>query len=110
MPNLGLVPLPRPSGPRGLLADLRAFFASREKPQLIAGALAVLLPALIFAGFVYDSKIPPPEPVIIYAEGWRADRTDAEIVAQQKIDQARREAALKERQRQFKELEQRLPF
>ena len=37
-----------------------------------------------------------------------ANRTDAEIIAQQKIDQAAKEAAQKERQRQFQKLEKQL--
>jgi len=104
------VAFPRPAGPRALLADLRGFFGSRSKPQLVAGSLAVVLPALIIWGFVIDSEPAPPPPRIIYAENWRADRTDEEIVALQKVDQAKREALQRERQRQLKELQKRMPF
>lgn len=101
--------LPRPVGPRAFLADLRAFFGSRSKPQWIAAALAIILPAIIVWAFLVDSTVnTAPPPRIIYAENWRADRTDAEIVAQQRRDQARREAIAAERQRQFKALENRL--
>ena len=101
--------LPRPVGPRALIADLRAFFRGRSKPQLVAGALAILLPAIIVWGFIVDSDTnTAPPPRITYIESWRADRTDAEIIEGQRQDQIRREAIAKERQRQFKALENRL--
>ena len=49
-----------------------------------------------------------PPPQIVYAESWNANRTDAEIVAQQKKDQEARRAAQLQKQRQFQELEKRL--
>ena len=81
--------------------------SSRE--QFIGAALAILVTAIILIEFFVDSKIntaPPPQ--IVYAESWKADRTDAEIVARQKVDQAKREAAAKEKQRQFQKLEKQL--
>lgn len=71
--------------------------------------LAILATTIIVIEFFIDSKInTAPPPTIIYAESWKADRPDAEIVAQQKIDQAKREAAAKEKQRQFQKLEKQL--
>ena len=69
----------------------------------------MLVTMIILIEFMVDSKIntaPPPQ--VIYAESWPANRTDAEIVAEQKKDQAKRDAAAKEKQRQFKELEKQL--
>ena len=100
---------PRPVGPRAALADLRAFLRQRSREQVIGAALAVLVTAIIVIEFLVDSKIntaPPPQ--IVYADSWPANRTDAEIVAQQKIDQAKREAAQREKQRQFQKLEKQL--
>lgn len=97
---------PRPVGPRAALADLAAFLRQRSREQVIAAALAVLVTMIIVIEFLVDSKIntaPPPQ--IIYVEQWNANRTDAEIVAQQKIDQKKRDAAQKERQRQYQKLE-----
>ena len=100
---------PRPVGPRAAFADLRAFMRQRGREKLIAGLLAVLVTAIIVIEFLVDSKInTAPPATIIYADSWKADRTDTEIVAQQKIDQAKREAAAKEKQRQFQKLEQQL--
>ena len=81
----------------------------RSREQLIGATLAVLVPMISLIEFMGDSKIntaPPPQ--VVYAESWPANRTDAEIVAEQKKDQAKRDAAAKEKQRQFKELEKQL--
>lgn len=103
------MPLPRPASPRALWSDARSFFRQRSRHQLIAAVAAIAMPIVIIVGFYYDGKtnILPGEQ-LIYAESWPADRTDAEIIAQQKIDQKRREAAQAERQRQFQKLERRL--
>jgi hypothetical protein len=89
-----------------LWADLRTFARERSRVQWIAAALAILMPLLIIAAFVKDGKtnIMPGEQ-IIYAESWRADRSDEEIRAAQKVYQARQEAIAAERQRQFQILE-----
>lgn len=100
---------PKPVGPRAALADLRAFMRQRSREQFIGAALAVLVTMIIIIEFLVDSKIntaPPPQ--VVYAESWKADRTDAEIIAQQKVDQAKRDAAAKEKQRQFQKLEKEL--
>ncbi len=79
------------------------------REQAIAAALAVLVTAIIVIEFLVDSKInTAPPPRVVYAESWSLNRTDAEIMAEQKEDQAKREAAQKEKQRQFQELEKRL--
>ena len=76
---------------------------------MIGATLAVLATTIIVIEFLVDSKINTAQPpTIVYAESWKADRTDTEIVAEQKIDQAKREAAAKEKQRQFQKLEKQL--
>ncbi|QNP44100.1 hypothetical protein H9L15_06045 [Sphingomonas daechungensis] len=100
---------PKPVGPRAAFADLRAFMRQRSREQFIGAALAVLVTAVIVFEFLIDSRIntAPPQQ-IVYAQSWSADRTDAEIVAQQKVDQAKKDAAAKEKQRQFQKLEKQL--
>jgi hypothetical protein len=49
-----------------------------------------------------------PGPQLIYVESWPANRTDEQIKAEQKIDQAARDKAKAERQRQFKKLDDQL--
>ncbi|HEX8402403.1 MAG TPA: hypothetical protein VF628_11940 [Allosphingosinicella sp.] len=100
--------LPRPAGPRTLLADLRAFTRERPRHQWFGLIAAIAMPVIIIYGFYRDSQtnIAPGEQ-LIYAESWTGNRTDAEILAAQKERQARLEATQAERQRQFKKLEQR---
>ena len=100
---------PKPVGPRAAFSDLFAFMRQRSREQVIGATLAVLVTVIIVIEFLVDSKIntaPPPQ--VVYAESWSSNRTDAEIVAEQKKDQAQRDAAAKEKQRQFKELEKQL--
>ena len=81
----------------------------RSREQVIAASLALLVTGIIIIEFIIDAKIntaPPPQ--IIYADLYSSNRTDAEIVADQKKDQAAKEAAQKERQRQFQKLENQL--
>ncbi|MDB5691959.1 MAG: hypothetical protein JWO81_1022 [Alphaproteobacteria bacterium] len=97
---------PRPAAPKALWADIRAFTAERSRYQWAGLAVAVTMPLLIVAGFLHDSAHRVQQgPEIIYAESWPANRSDAEIKADQKRDQIRREAAIRERQRQFRKLD-----
>ncbi len=78
----------------------------RSREQLIGASLALLVTAIIVIEFTVDAKIgtrPPPQ--ITYVDLYPSNRTDAQIVADQRKDQARKEAAQKERQRQFQKLE-----
>ena len=78
----------------------------RSREQRIGAALSILVTTIIVIVFFVDSQIntaPPPQ--IVYVESWSMNRTDAEIIEQQKKDQAERDAAIKERQRQFQALE-----
>jgi hypothetical protein len=97
---------PRPSSPVAAFRDLAAFMRHRSREQVIGGALALLVTAIIVIEFVVDAKIgtaPPPQ--VVEVELYPPNRTDAQIIADQKKDQAKKEAAQKERQRQFQKLE-----
>jgi hypothetical protein len=97
--------MPRPASPRALIADLRAFTAGRSRVQWFAAAMAVVMPLTIIVLFVLDSKQNiSPGPELIMVNSWPATRTDAEIIADQKKDQAEREAAKKADQEQFNQL------
>ena len=81
----------------------------RSREQVIGASLALLVTAIIVIEFIVDAKIntaPPPQ--VTYVELYSSNRTDAEIIADQKKDQAAKEAAQKERQRQFQKLEKQL--
>jgi hypothetical protein len=97
---------PRPSGPRALIADFREFTRQRSRVQWIGAAVAIAMPLLIIGGFYHDSSHGiAPGPQLIYVESWPANRTDAQIKADQVKYQAEKDAARKERQRQFRKLE-----
>ena len=68
------------------------------------------MPALIIWGFYADGQtnLAPPRKSLIFAESWRADRSDAEIVARQKVDAAAKAEAELEKRRAYKRLEKRL--
>ena len=101
--------LPPTYRPSVALRDLFAFLRQRSREQVIGASLAVLVTIIIVIIFLVDSKIntaPPPQ--VVYVELYNSNRTDAEIIADQKKHQAEREALAKERQRQFQELEKQL--
>ena len=98
--------LPPMVGPRAALRDLTAFLRQRSHEQLIGAALAVLVTIIILIIFFVDSKIntaPPPQ--VIYVENYGPDRTDAQIIADQKKASEDRRKAEQARQEEFKKLE-----
>jgi len=100
---------PSPSTPRAAFRDLVAFMRQRSREQVIGGALALLVTAIIVIEFLIDAKTgmkPPPQ--ITYVELYKKDRTDADIIADQKKEIAERAAFEKEKQRQFQKLENQL--
>jgi hypothetical protein len=100
---------PRPVGPRAALSDLAAFMRQRSREKVIGAALALLVTTIIVIEFFVDAKIgtaPPPQ--VVEVQLYASNRTDAEIIADQKKDQAKRNAYKAEKQRQFQELEKKL--
>ncbi len=98
--------LPRPASPRALIADIRAFARDRSGVQWGAALVAIAMPVVIVLGFIKDAKTNiTPKEQIVYVSSWGANRTDAEIKADQAKREQQREAAVAERQRQFKALE-----
>ena len=96
-------------GPRAARRDLGSFMRQRSREQRIGAALAVLVTVIIVIIFFVDSKIntaPPPQ--IVYVENYGPDRTDADIIADQKKASEERRKAQEARQREFQKLEKRL--
>ena len=76
---------------------------------MIGASLAVLVTLIIVIEFIVDAKIgtaPPPQ--LVEVDLYPSNRTDAEIIADQKKDMAEKKAFEKEKQRQFQKLENRL--
>ena len=100
---------PRSSGPREALRDLFAFMRQRSREQVIGATLAVLITAVIVIEFVVDSNsVAQPEPQLVEVDLYAANRTDADIRADQKRDQAERDAQKKADQQQYNQLAKQL--
>ncbi len=109
-PYVGAMPvLPPLHSPKTAFKDLSAFLRGRSREQAIGAALAVLVTIIIVIVFLVDSKInTAPPPRIVYVESYAADRTDADIKADQAKDSAKRHAYQEEKKRQFQKLEKKL--
>ena len=102
--------LPRPSSPRVLLRDLRMFMDGDRRHKLLFAALSVGITSLWVTGFIVESwwGVLPEGQQIVYAASWSNTRTDAEIIAQQKIDQKAREQAQAAKRAQFQKVAKQL--
>jgi hypothetical protein len=100
---------PKPSAPSAAFRDLAAFMRQRSREQVIGAALAFLVTTIIIILFLVDPKVntqPPPQ--VVDVDLYPANRTDADIIRDQKKDMAERQAAKKEHQRQMKQLAKQL--
>ena len=70
------------------LLDLRRYLGTRKKYEILILFGSLMLCILIVGAFAAGSTVQREwrRPTIIYVQSWRADRSNAEIVAQQKID------------------------
>jgi hypothetical protein len=100
---------PSPSSPSAAIRDLLAFMRQRSREQVIGASLAVLITVIIVIEFVVDAKLgtEPPQQVV-EVEIYPASRTDAQIAADQKKDQAARDAAKKKHQEDLQKLAKQL--
>lgn len=81
--------------------DLRRFLATRKTYELVFLMLAIAVTWTIMFAIANNSTVEKVyRPNIVYVEQWSANRTDAEIIAQQKIDGPKEKAAAEEARRQ----------
>jgi flagellar biosynthesis/type III secretory pathway M-ring protein FliF/YscJ len=100
---------PSPSSPRAAFRDFVAVIRHSGREQRIGAVLALLVTTIIVIMFLVDAKIGvAPTPTPTYVELYPSNRTDAQIIADQKKDMAEKLAFEKEKQRQFQKLENRL--
>lgn len=98
--------LPPMVGPRAAIRDLKAFLGQRSREQILGAAMAVLVTMIIVIIFLVDSKInTAPEPTVVYVENYGLDRTDSDIVRDQKKASDERRRAEEARRREFQKLE-----
>lgn len=98
--------LPPTVGPRAALRDLAAFLKQRSREQVIGATLAVLVTIIIVIIFFVDSKIntAPPQQVI-FVESYGPDRTDEDIIRDQKKASEERRKAEELRRQEYQKLQ-----
>ena len=100
---------PKPSSPRAAVNDLFAVMRHSSREQKIGGALALLVTAVIVVVFAVDSLFGVKPVEVEYTfDLYATNRTDAQIAADQKKDQAAKEAAQKQQQQDYQKLAKRL--
>jgi hypothetical protein len=100
---------PHPSSPRAALRDLLAFMRQRSREQVIGACLALLVTAIIVIEFVVDPQMGTgPGPQVVEVQLYAPNRTDAQIAADQKKDQAAAAAQKKADQKQYQQLAKQL--
>ena len=83
------------------IKDFVAYVRGREKHEYWFLLLSIGITMVIGWGFVHDSHFERAyKREIIYVESWPANRSDAEIIAQQQIDLAKERAATAEFERE----------
>jgi hypothetical protein len=74
--------------------DLYRYLRTRRRHEVVFLVLSFSLTWAIMLAMIQESRIEHPyKRDIQYFQNWRADRTDAEIIAQQKIDGPKEAAA-----------------
>src|SRR5206468_7256296 len=101
--------MPRPASPTAVFRDFLAFVRQREREHVLGAIMAFLVTLIIVIIFLIDPKVntAPPEQVT-YAEIYPANRTDAEIIADQKKDAAMRNEIARKNREPFKKLDKEL--
>ena len=100
---------PTPSSPRAAFRDLANVMRHSSREQKIGGALALLVTAIIVVVFAVDSRFGVRPVEVEYTfDLYPTNRSDAQIAADQKKDQAAKEAAQKKQQQDYQKLAKRL--
>lgn len=88
------------------IQDLRLFLHQRERYELVFFFLSIVITTLLIAGFVHDSHVEKPyKRDIQYFESWSADRSSADIRADQVRDMAiktKRDVTIEKKQADLK--------
>ena len=102
--------LPPMVNPRAAMSDFAAAIGGDSKRDRLLGlTLAVLVTTIIIIIFFVDAKInTAPPPRVTYVELYSPTRTDADIIAAQKIDSAERAAFREKKKREFQAIQKRL--
>lgn len=99
----GMAIFPRPVSPKSALGDFWGYFRQQRRHKWPLLGLSVAFTWVIVWTFVIDANTNtmPTRNKIIYVQSWDANRSDAAIILQQKIDFAKRESALVKQQQKM---------
>lgn len=97
---------PRPVSPKSALGDFWSYFIEQRAHKWPLLGLSLALTWIIIWAFLIDGRtnIMPRQNQIIYVRNWDANRSDADIILQQKLDLARREVALRKKQKEMQKV------
>jgi hypothetical protein len=92
--------LPRPVSPRSAASDLLDYLLAHRAHKWPLLGLSAAMTWIIIWAFIVDANIntTPRRNQIIYIQNWDANRSDAAIIMQQKLDLAEYEVRLREQQ------------
>ena len=99
----GMAIFPRPVSPKSAFGDFWSYFRQqRQHKWPLLGVSAAFTYVIVWA-FIVDANTNtmPTRNKIIYVQSWDANRSDAAVILQQKIDFAKREAALVKQQKKM---------
>ncbi|MDI1294920.1 MAG: hypothetical protein PSY12_03415 [bacterium] len=91
---------PRPVSPKSAISDLWGYFRENRPHKWPVLGLSMAITYVIVWTFIQDANTNtmPTRNKIMYVQSWDANRTDAAVILQQKLDIARGEVALQKQQ------------
>lgn len=97
---------PRPVAPRAALSDLWSYLTAERAHKWPLMGLSAALTYLIIWAFITDANTNtmPTRNKINYIRSWDANRSDAAIILQQKLDLAEQEIRLREDQKRMQKM------
>lgn len=98
--------LPRPVSPRSAFGDLWGYLSRRHPHRWPFLGLSAAITWVIIWAFVIDANTNtmPRQNQITYFKSWDADRTDAAVIMQQKLDLAEHEMRLRAKQKEMRKI------
>ncbi|PZU58269.1 MAG: hypothetical protein DI547_10675 [Sphingobium sp.] len=97
---------PRPVSPKSALGDFWSYFLEQRSHKWPLLGLSAAMTWVIIWAFVIDGQTntAPRQNKIIYVQSWDANRSDAAIILQQKMDLAKSEVALRKKQKEMQHI------
>jgi len=104
LPYIGAMAIfPRPVSPKSAMSDMWSYFRENRPHKWPLLGVSVAITWVIIWAFIVDANTNtmPTRNQIFYVQSWDANRSDAAIILQQKIDLAKREAAIEKKQKEM---------